>query len=708
MAAAEPGLDVDAPEAYLNRELTWLAYAFRVLAEADDPRNPPLERARFLAISGSHVDSFYMKRIGGLMQQVATGLSERTVDGRTPAEQIAQCRAALRRMEVEQQRVLRGLVTDLAAAGVHLLDVAELSQAERAALRERYLTDIFPLVTPHAMSPSHPFPHVSNLSLNLLVSVRRAPGEPISLARVKVPLGHGTPRFLRVGEGHRYVPLEQVLTANLDLPFPDLEIVAVETFRVTRNANTERDEEESDDLLETIRTELRDRKLAPIVRLQVAEGMEPSRRAMIAGELDLDDRTEVDASEGLLSLRDLGEIAELDLPELRAPPHLPVAPPRLRTDPSFFHGVRRRGPILVHHPYESFDASVLRMLRECATDPKVLAVKMTLYRADREVIARLLDAARAGTHVTVVMELKARFDESRNIAWVQRLEEHGINVTYGVVGLKTYCKLILVVRRDYDGLRRYAHIGSGNYHSGTARVYGDVGLFTRDDDVGRDVSELFNYLTTGFEPDRAYRKLLVAPVGLKEQLLQRIEREIRHHQEGGEGLVRIKVNALEDADIVRALYRASRAGVRVDLVVRDTCRLRPGVPGVSESARVVSVVGRFLEHARVFHFGNGGDEEWFIGSADCMRRNLEHRVEVLVPVEDEPSREELRFLLDAQLADARGGWQMAADGTWTRIGDADSAAPSSQARLAARARQRLEDDRQRRRRRLPTARAGAS
>ncbi|HJL18258.1 MAG TPA: polyphosphate kinase 1 [Sandaracinaceae bacterium LLY-WYZ-13_1] len=663
------GLDLESPELLLNRELTWLAFNRRVLHEAEDERNPLLERVKFLAIANSTLDEFVMKRVGGLKQQAAAGVLKTTVDGRTPRQQIAECYAVMRGLKERSQKLLGELREALADAGIQVCPWRELSEAQKAQLRDHYLHNVFPLVTPQAMDPAHPFPFVSNLSLNLLVTLRRSVEDPESLrARVKVPVGGGIPRFLRVGDELCFVPLEEVMAANLDLLFPAMHVERVELFRVTRNANTEKDEEQADDLLALIETELRERKFAPIVRLTVAEGMTPLTRGYLAAELGLDEGEDVFEIDGMLGLADLMEVAKLDIPELKDPPHHPVDHPDFISDRNLFHVIRDKGSALVHHPYQSFATSVEHFLAEAANDPKVRAIKATIYRTAEEskIVKHLEQAARNGKQVAVVVELKARFDEEANIRWANKLEAVGIHVTYGVVGLKTHCKVILVVRQDYDGLRRYAHLGTGNYHSGTARLYSDLGLFTCDPEIGHDLTELFNYLTTGYTPARDYHKLLPAPKVLKRAMLEKIAREASHVEQGRRGLIRMKMNALEDVDVTRALYRAARAGVQVELLVRDTCRLRPGIPGISENVRVVGIVGRFLEHARIYYFHNGGDEEYYIGSADLMQRNLESRVETVVPVEDRALRDEMRFLLDTQLADERSAWDMSADGTYTK------------------------------------------
>jgi polyphosphate kinase len=658
--------DLGASELYLNRELTYLNFCWRVLHEAEDDRLPLLERVKFVAIVSSNIDEFFQKRIGGLKQQVGAQLHRVTPDGRSPQQQISDCLDLVTRLEAKKQQIHERLYGELRTVGVWIAPFKELDPQQQAWVREHYLTNIFPLVTPQAMDPAHPFPFVSNLSLNLLVSLRYENDSEPLLARVKVPASGGTPRYLRVGTSRTFVDLADVMANNLDLLFPGMEIEACSMFRVTRNANTERDEEEAEDLLEMIEIELRERRFAPVVRLQVDRTMQPMLRGRLAAELGLDEQADVFEAEGMLGARDLMEIANIDAPELHDPPHAPVPPIDLLSDGNIFHAIRDLKQLLVHHPFESFQHSVERFLREASDDPKVRAIKMTLYRTskDSDVIKHLVRAARNGKQVAVVLELKARFDEEANIKWASRMERAGIHVTYGVVGLKTHTKLILVVRNDYNGLRRYAHLATGNYHAGTARLYTDLGLFTCDDAIGRDLTELFNYLTTGYKPRRKYHKLLVAPKQLKSALLEKIEREIALQGAGGRGHIQWKMNALEDIDIVRALYRASQRGVTIDLIVRDTCRLRPGLDGVSSTIKVVSIIGRFLEHERIYYFHNGGRPEYYIGSADAMQRNLEKRVEILVPIEDPRLQAELRHILDTQLTDQRGAWDMQPDGSY--------------------------------------------
>ena len=692
--------DLNAPELYLNRELTYLNFCWRVLREGEDERVPTLERLKFVAIVSSNIDEFFQKRIGGLKQQVGAQLHSITPDGRTPAQQIVDGLDLINALERRKIACLDRLLGDMRAVGVWLAPYKELDAQQQAWVREHYLRNIFPLVTPQAMDPAHPFPFVSNLSLNLLVSLRYSNDSESLLARVKVPLGGGTSRFIRLGATRTFVDLADVMANNLDLLFPGMEVEACSLFRVTRNAVTERDEEEADDLLELIEIELRARKFAPVVRLQVDRNMNPTLRGRLAAELGLDEQSDVFEAEGMLGQRDLMEIATLDIPELRDPPHAPAQPVDFLSDGSIFHAIRDAKHLMVHHPYESFQQSVERFLREASSDPKVRAIKMTLYRTskDSDVIKHLVRAAQNGKQVAVVLELKARFDEEANIKWANRMERSGIHVTYGVVGLKTHTKIILVVRQDFDGLRRYAHVATGNYHAGTARLYTDIGLFTCDDALGRDLTELFNYLTTGYRPRRKYQKLLVAPKQLKQALLEKIEREIALQSAGERGHIQWKLNALEDVDIVRALYRASQRGVTIDLIVRDTCRLRPGLTGVSSTVKVVSVLGRFLEHERILYFHNAGRPEYYIGSADAMQRNLEKRVEVLVPIEDARLQSELRHILDTQLSDQRGAWDMQSDGSYVQRNGAG--AKHSQVQLIERTDRRLKEATRLRRRKV--------
>ncbi|UCC15825.1 MAG: polyphosphate kinase 1 [Gammaproteobacteria bacterium] len=669
-AVNEPAveIDLDAAEWYLNRETTWLEFNRRVLHEAEDDRNPLLERVKFLAILSSNMDEFFMKRIGGLKQQIGAGVHELSVDGQTPQEQMSACHQMVREIKLEQRRAGKRLTALMRRDGIKISLYPELSPEQQTSVRQFYIDNIYPLISPMVMDPAHPFPFISNLSLNLLVSIKRPDGKGTALARIKVPTGGGIHRFIQIDEQTHYVPLENVIAHNLDLLFPGVEIQRWDLFRVTRNAITERSEEQANDLLELIESELRDRKFAPIVRLEVSNGMPAVHRGMLAAELGLDEDNDVFDVHGLIQKRDLFEMADIDRPDLRHPPHHPVDNAKIFGEPNIFHLIRSQGPILLQHPYESFATTVERFVREAARDPKVLAIKMTLYRTAEKsrIVDYLMEAAHIGKLVMVAVELKARFDESANIRWANQMEQNGIHVSYGVVGLKTHSKVVFVLRRDYDGLRRYAHLGTGNYHSGTARIYSDLGMLTCDPVIGEDLTELFNFLTTGFVPNRDYKKLLPAPKHLKKGLLARIRREIDLHSDETPGHIQFKMNALEDKDITRALYEASLAGVKVDLIVRDTCRLRPGIPGLSENVNVISIVGRVLEHARIFYFRNNGEEEYLIGSADCMRRNLESRVEIVVPIDAPDLKKSLREILNIQLDDHRAAWDMQSDGSYTQ------------------------------------------
>jgi len=683
--------DLDDPSLYLNRELTWLAFNGRVLHEADDARTPLLERVKFLAIVSSNLDEFFMKRIGGLKQQIAAGVHTPSVDGRSPLQQLAACRAVIAQIQADQERISADVMRALDEHDIRLVTIDDLPQDVREQLRGQFRTDIFPMITPLAMDPAHPFPFISNLALNLLVTLRYPGGGESYMARVKVPVSKDvSKRLIPVTGTNTFVTLDDLIVNNLDMLFPGMEIDSCALFRVTRNAIVEPDTEAANDLLEMIETELRERHFAPIVRLEVEAGMDPVRRGMLAAELGLNETEDVYEVAGMMAERDLFELASLEIPELHDKPHRPGDHPLLGNDRrNIFHIIRENGPLLLQHPYESFSTTVERFLTTAAKDPKVLAIKMTLYRTSGgAILDALIKAAQNGKQVAVLVELKARFDEAANIGWARRLEAEGIHVTYGVLGLKTHSKLIFIVRRDYAQLRRYYHIGTGNYHGGTAKLYTDLGMLGCDEDIGADLTELFNYLT-GYSPPPSYRKILAAPYTLKRGILDKIEREIAVHQRAGGGTIQMKMNALEDPDIVRALYKASRVGVKVDLIVRDTCRFRPGIPNLSENARVVSIVGRFLEHARILYFRNGGDEEYYIGSADMMRRNLESRVEVHAPVESPELRQELRLILDVQFADTRSAWDMQSDGSYVQRTPEDENAKGAQETLIGVADKRL-------------------
>jgi polyphosphate kinase len=684
-------IDLGDPTLYLNRELTWLGFNRRVLHEADDSRTPLLERVKFLAIVSNNLDEFFMKRIGGLKQQIAAGVHTPSVDGRTPSQQLKECQAAVRAFQTEMQRIYSILMSELEQHDIRIVLYDDLPPDARERLREHFRANIFPMLTPLAMDPAHPFPFISNLTLNLLVTLRFPGGSEVYMARVKVPVSKDvSKRLIPVDGGTTFVTLEDLMVKNLDMLFPGMEIDSCALFRITRNAIVEPDAEAANDLLEMIETELRERHFAPIVRLEVQPGMERIHRGMLAAELGLNEDEDVFEVEGMMALRDLFEVAGIENPELHDKTHRAVDHPLLANDRrNIFHIIRENGPLLLQHPYQAFSTSVERFLRTAAEDPKVLAIKMTLYRTSAgPILDSLMQAARNGKQVAVLVELKARFDEAANIVWARRLEAEGIHVNYGVMGLKTHSKLIFVVRRDYSQLRRYYHIGTGNYHSGTAKLYTDLGMLGCDEDIGQDLTELFNYLT-GYSPPPSYRKILAAPYTLKRGIIEKINREIEHHKRQGDGLVQMKMNALEDAEITRALYKASRAGVKVDLIIRDTCRYRPGLPGISETGRVVSIVGRFLEHARIIYFRNGGAEEYYIGSADMMGRNLDSRVEVHAPVENPELRQELRLILDVQFADTRSAWDMDSDGNYTQRTPEDENAKGAQETLIGVAEKRL-------------------
>lgn len=675
--------DLNSSKWFLNRELTWLEFNRRVLHEGQDERNPLLERVNFLAIISNNLDEFFMKRIGGLKQQVGADLKRLSDDGRTPQQQIDESYAVIRDLLRQQQELETTLLKLLAKESIHIIEYTDLEKEQQSALDTYFQDSIYPLLTPQGMDPAHPFPFISNLSLNLLVATHHENSDHTYLNRIKIPSEVGIPRFIEVQEGTDvYVRFEDLVANNLEVLFPGMVIESCEFFRVTRNAITEKTLDLATDLLAMIETALQNRKFASIVRLEVSSNMTRQHRGMLAAELGIDSRKDVFEVDGIMDKRDLFQIAGIHKPHLHYPVHQPLDHYRLAGDsPNIFHLIREEGPFLLQHPYESFSSSVERFLKEASRDPKVLAIKMTLYRtsADSQIIKYLLEAAQNGKQVAVVVELMARFDESANIRWATSLEEAGIHVTYGVVGLKTHCKVIFVVRQDYLGLRRYAHIGTGNYHAGTARMYSDFGLLTCDQELGNDLTELFNYLTMGYAPLRNYKKLLPSPKVLKTTLLELIHKEIELHSDDAPGLIQLKTNALTDFDIIKALYQASQAGVKVNLIVRDSCLLRPGIPGLSDNISVISIVGRFLEHARIYYFQHQGEEQYFIGSADLMKRNLERRVEVITPIRAPVLCQQLRRFIDLQLADQRGAWDMRADGSYLqRKPDSSAKAVSAQ------------------------------
>ncbi|WP_030175500.1 RNA degradosome polyphosphate kinase [Spirillospora albida] len=648
---------------FLDREESWLRFNQRVLELAEDPALPLLERVRFLSIFSSNLDEFFMVRVAGLTRRIATGLAVQAASGRQPREVLGRIAAVAHELMARHAECFReGIRPALAKEGVELLRWDELSETERERLRRLFRDRIYPVLTPLVVDSAHPFPYISGLSLNLAVIVRDPETDATMFARVKVP--PLLPRFIEASPD-RFTPLEDVIAAHLGQLFVGMEVVDHHAFRVTRNQDLEIDEDISEGLLQALERELLRRRFGPVVRLEVEESISDEVLELLTGELMVDE-TQIYRAEGPLDLGGLAAIADLDRPELKYPPFVP-SKDALPEDVGVFSAIRERD-ILVHHPYDSFATTVQRLIEDAAADPRVLAIKQTLYRTsgDSPVVDALMSAAEAGKQVVVVVELKARFDERANIAWARKLETAGCHVVYGFVGLKTHCKLALVVRQDSDGiLRRYCHIGTGNYHPKTARLYEDLGLLTCDPEVGEDVSALFNHLT-GYSRQSSYHRLLVAPNSLRAGLVQRIEHEIDNHRAGHAAHVRIKCNSLVDEVIIDALYRASRAGVPVDVWVRGICALRPGVPGLSETIRVRSVLGRFLEHSRVFAFANGGEPEVWFGSADLMHRNLDRRVEALVTVTDRTQRDELITLLDLAMEDGTHAWCLAADGTWTR------------------------------------------
>ena len=690
MNGTEPGrinetdvsIDLSSPEYYLNRELSELEFQGRVLHEAADDRNPLLERIRFLAYFTKNTDEFFMKRVGGLKEQIEANVTDRTVDGRTPAEQWREVLEKARPMFERQTDVWQDeLKPALAEAGIRVLDYEDLSAEKQADLRAYFRESILPTLTPLSFDPAHPFPFISNLSLSLGILTRsEASGEP-TFTRVKIP--RNQPRFVEIhhdGNDYAYVLLEDVIEANLELLLPNLDILDVSKFRLTRNAEVRRSEEVAEDLIDMIEEVIEQRRFAKVVRLEVAEDMPDRSLELLLEQLDIDER-EVYHRSGPIDFEDFFELVDLDRPDLKPPAWAPRPHPRLETPrsrnktseahPTIFEEIKR-GDILVHHPYHSFENTVQRFLEEAATDPQVLAVKTAIYRtaSDSKVIQSLIDAADNGKQVAVMVELKARFDEQNNLQWVRRLEEEGIHVAYGTIGLKTHTKAALVVRQENDGVRLYSHVGTGNYHSGTSKGYVDLGILTSDRDIGQDLVKVFNFFT-GPSLDEEFRKLLIAPETMREKFTDFIRREAEHAKAGRGGRIVVKVNGLEDPDLVAELYRASMAGVDIDLIVRDICRLRPGLETVSENITVHSVVGRFLEHSRIFYFENDGDPEWYIGSADWMTRNLDYRVEAVAPVENPDIREQLRFILETMLADNRRRWVMRADGTYEQVRPTD-------------------------------------
>jgi polyphosphate kinase len=657
------------PTLFFNRELSWLEFNARVLNEAFDERNPLLERLKFLSIFSTNLDEFYMVRVAGLRRQVAAGVTTAAADGLSPQPALDAIERRVRELLAQAHEYLHErLLPALHDKGIRLVRMTDLSPSEWNTVDQFFESEVFPVLTPLAVDPGHPFPYVSNLSLSLAVEIRDPDRGVDHFARVKVP--KSLPRWVAFGRGNQFVPLEEVIGANLGSLFPGMQVLGWWAFKVTRYSDLELDKtvDEPEDLLAMIEEQVFQRRFGEVVRLEVQDDMPRHIRALILEELQeaellpgllLADR---DMFEGgpLLELGDLMSIAGLDIPELHDPPFVPAVPPAVRDATRSIFDVIRERDLLVHHPYESF-------LDAACGDDHVLAIKLTLYRTsgDTAIVRALTEAAQKGKQVAVLVELQARFDEANNITWARTLENFGVHVAYGLPGLKTHAKVALVVRREADGIRRYVHIGTGNYNTKTARTYTDLGLFTASPSIGADLSDLFNSLT-GFSRQRVYRKLLVAPGNMRDRLLELISNETNAAREGKSAQIIAKLNALVDPGIIAALYEASQAGVDIDLIVRGICCLRPGVPGVSERIRVISIVGRFLEHSRLFYFRNSAEDRYFLGSADWMPRNLDRRVEAVTPVEDRALHPRLRGLLDTCLADNRQAWELCADGSYVQ------------------------------------------
>ncbi|HET6814868.1 MAG TPA: RNA degradosome polyphosphate kinase [Actinomycetota bacterium] len=666
--------DLHDPYLYINREISWLQFNDRVLAMAADPGVPLLERLKYLAIFSTNLDEFFMVRVSGLRDQVEAGIVTRGSDGWTPSETLEAITKHVGPSIERQVRVfLDEVVPAMAEAGIRIADIGELGDQDLDFLRDYFQRQVFPVLTPLAVDPSHPFPYISNLSLSLAVTVRDPGAARDRFARVKVP--GILPRFVPLGDGSTFVPLEQVVATHLDRLFPGMDVVSAHPFRVSRDADIELAEDEADDLLLAVEQELRRQRFGQVVRLEVAASMPDHVVRLLQRELDVEDDAVVTV-EGPLNLGDLMQlVSTLDRPELADDPWVGTTQPRLlgtEEDSVNLFATLREGDLLVHHPYDAFATSVQRFIEQAADDPDVLAIKQTLYRTDGDspIVNALIQAAESGKQVVVMVEVKARGDEASNIGWARALERAGTHVAYGLVGLKTHSKTALVVRREHGGIRRYVHIGTGNYNAKTARLYTDLGLLSCDEDLGADLTELFNSLT-GYARGARYRKILVAPNFLRKRVVELIGRTAERHGPRRPGRITMQMNALVDAECIRALYQASQAGVEIDLVVRGICRLRPGVPGVSDNIRVRSVVGRFLEHSRIWTFANGRRREYYIGSADLMPRNLDLRVEVVTPVTDPDLTGRLQEILDVMLADNVQAWELLEDGSWQRLQPAE-------------------------------------
>jgi polyphosphate kinase len=664
--------DLEQSSLYFNRELSWLDFNDRVLQLAEDPSVPLLERVKFLAIYEDNLDEFYMVRVAGLHDQVEAKLDARGADGMPPGEVIARIRERVIELRSRLHRCYSDEIRPtLAEHGIRIISLDAANQAEREEIETIFQKQVFPALTPLVIGRGRPFPYISNLSLSIAVLLRHPEKDEEVAARVKVPK-ELLRRFLSIGDGLTFVPLEEVIGANLDDLFPGMEIVHHSLFRVTRDTDYDVSDE-ADDLLLAVEEEVRRRRFGEVVRLEVSDDMDPGLRGQLVEAMKLDG-TQVYEAPGLLGVDDLADIVDISgFRELRYPPWQGVTPPELQQGKTHREvdvlGAMRDGDILVHHPFDSFASSVERFIRQAVEDPNVLAIKQTVYRtsADSPLVPGLIEASERGKQAVCLVELKARFDESANIRWARSLEEAGVHVVYGIPGLKMHVKCVLIVRREGDGVRNYVHIGTGNYNPKTARLYTDLGLFTANSEIGEDIAEMFNYLT-GYARPQGYRKVMVAPFNLKEGVLDEIEAAIESHSDERPSRIRMKMNSLLDAPCIRALYRASRAGVQVDLNVRGICALRPGVPGVSENIRVVSIVDRFLEHSRIFSFdrGSDGEQRVLIGSADLMPRNLYNRVELLAPVEGETRRDQLNDVLDRAFADNTNSWELGPEGGWER------------------------------------------
>ena len=686
----KPGrtFDLDDPGIFINRELSWLRFNERVLEEAWDESHPLLERVKFLAIFASNLDEFFMVRVSGLRRQLAAGIQEAANDNLNPAEQLMEIRKLLASYLPKQIECWKkDLLPKLGQAGIHVLDYVQLQKKQKELMRKYFEQEIFPILTPLAFDPGHPFPHISNLSLNLAVVVKD-PKQGERFARLKIP--DSLPRLVPLPEEEQadevvyssliksktnsYVWLEQVIAANLDLLFPGLKVGAAFTFRITRDADLEIEEDEASDLLSSIEEGVENRDFGQTVRLEVDAATPERIREILTRNLNIEPYL-VYSRENPIGLRDLWELVKIDRPDLKDPVFMPTVPRAIVKGKSLFDCIRERD-ILLYHPYDSF-MPVLDFIREAANDPNVLAIKQTLYRLgpNPPIVEILKDARRNGKQVAVLVELKARFDEENNIAWARALEDEGVHVVYGLIGLKTHAKITLVVRKEQNGIVRYAHLSTGNYNTVTSRIYADIGYFTADKDITTDVSDLFNALT-GYSRKEKYRKILVAPKLLRDEFISRIEREIKHHLEKGNGHLAFKMNALVDKQCIRALYRASQAGVKIDLNVRGICCLKPGVPGLSDNIRVTSIVGRFLEHARIYYFRNNGDEEVLLGSADLMPRNLDRRVELLFPVLDSRIKKMVvENILPQHLNDNVKARELLPDGNYQKVIPAKGAEP---------------------------------